>query len=96
MAYEIIYTSDDGPVPTFFHELQAIFPCLDTIVVHPETGAPEHLHNVIIELNDDYMWSRTRVADWLETLSMDITRSDTYGYLDNASIRRNEEGTYSD
>ena len=91
MAYEIIYTSDDGPVPTFFHELQAMFPCLDIEVRHPETGEMEHLHNIIIELNDDFFWTRHQVADWLESLSVDISRSDEYEHLDNAHFGRNEE-----
>lgn len=42
-------------------------------VTHPETGGRDTLERVIISLNDQHGWSRERVADWLETLDVDIT-----------------------
>jgi hypothetical protein len=41
----------------------------DDYVVHPEIPkTTEPLYTVITELNDDFNWSREKIADWMETL----------------------------
>lgn len=42
-------------------------------VKHPISGRQEMLWNVIVDLNDRQGWSREQVADWLETLDVDIS-----------------------
>lgn len=42
----------------------------DTSVAHPENGAIAPLSTTIMELNDAQEWSRTQIADWLETLGL--------------------------
>lgn len=42
-------------------------------VKHPISGRQEMLWNVIVDLNDKRGWSRERIADWLETLDVDIS-----------------------
>lgn len=41
-------------------------------VKHPETGTIQYLEYIIISLNDKFGWSRDRIADWLETLDIDL------------------------
>jgi len=36
-------------------------------VVCPVTGAIDEIESVIINLNDEYNWTRERIADWLES-----------------------------
>lgn len=38
-----------------------------------QRGQTVTLRNLIIHLNDDHKWSRERIADWLETLDVDLT-----------------------
>lgn len=84
---ETVYTSTDDGRPSFFHELRAMFPCLDEQVTHPETGDREYVHSIVIDLNDEYGWTRHQIADWLEEIPVDISRSDANGYSNNASLR---------
>lgn len=48
-------------------------PGLDEIVVHPVFKNKDSLRRVVISLNDSHRWSREQIADWLETLDVDIT-----------------------
>lgn len=41
-------------------------------VRHPVTGKGEALRGVIMSLNDRHGWTREQIADWLETLDIDI------------------------
>lgn len=82
----IVYTSTDDGRPTFFHELRAMFPCLDAKAVHPVRGVRDYIHTIIIDLNDECGWTRNQIADWLEEIPVDITRSDAYGNSDNAGL----------
>ncbi|XAO35294.1 hypothetical protein SEA_FRANCOB_105 [Streptomyces phage Francob] len=42
-------------------------------VKNPVTGSESTLERVIINLNDQHKWTREQIADWLETLDIDIT-----------------------
>ncbi|UUG69428.1 hypothetical protein SEA_SHAM_101 [Streptomyces phage Sham] len=42
-------------------------------VKHPVTGRQALLWNVIVDLNDRHGWSREQIADWVETLDIDIS-----------------------
>lgn len=42
-------------------------------VKHPVSGSTSTLEKVIISLNDQHQWTREKIADWLETLDIDIT-----------------------
>ncbi|UTN92352.1 hypothetical protein SEA_STIGMA_104 [Streptomyces phage Stigma] len=48
-------------------------PGVKEMVKHPVTGSRDTLERVIISLNDSYDWSREEIANWLETLDIDIT-----------------------
>ena len=56
------------------------FPVLQKMVAHPilreEPLVRMPLQTVIISLNDQYKWSREQIADWLETLDVDIQIKD--------------------
>lgn len=41
-------------------------------VRHPVTKDQARLESVIIDLNDDHRWTREQIADWLDTLSVDL------------------------
>lgn len=41
--------------------------------VHDSTFPPGELFGVVTHLNDLHRWSRERIADWLETLDVDLT-----------------------
>lgn len=41
-------------------------PGITLIVKHPVTGKSGQLYNVIMSLNDQYKWTREKVADWIE------------------------------
>lgn len=41
-------------------------------VKHPVTGEAHSLRGVIMNLNDGHGWTREQIADWLETLDIDI------------------------
>jgi hypothetical protein len=48
-------------------------PGINEIVKHPFRGEEKWLlESTIISLNDDYKWSREQIADWLETLDIDL------------------------
>jgi len=48
-------------------------PALLETVKHPLLGSASTLKYVIISLNDTYKWTRGQIADWLETLDVDIS-----------------------
>jgi hypothetical protein len=61
-------------------ELRAACPALayNPIVPHPVVVRPagqgdKRLSVVIMELNDIYLWSREKIADWLDTLDVNLT-----------------------
>lgn len=47
-------------------------PGLKEIIKHPVTGWSMPLWKAVINLNDKYHWKREQIADWLETLDVDI------------------------
>lgn len=75
--------SPDEPGPAFikgspFHELAVLFPALTQYAdcpfpVLPECREPYQLALLVIHLNDVHRWSREAIADWLDTLEIDLT-----------------------
>lgn len=43
-------------------------PGMKQLEKHPVTGDMLYLRSIIMNLNDDYKWSREKIADWIETL----------------------------
>lgn len=50
-----------------------VLPGVKEIVKNPVTGTKATLERVIINLNDQQKWTREQIADWLETLDIDIS-----------------------
>jgi hypothetical protein len=48
-------------------------PALAAIVKNPVSGKTQTLRAAIISLNDTFKWTREKIADWLETLDVDIS-----------------------
>lgn len=60
-------------------------------VPHPLTGDKAKIKDIIISLNDSHHWPRERVADWLETLDIDLRfRSDDDTLREQRQKRLNE------
>lgn len=53
-------------------DLAAILPDLEAQVKHPVSGDRASLRTTIVSLNDTHHWSRERVADWLDTLDLNL------------------------
>jgi hypothetical protein len=74
------YFSDD-PLLSYPNEIQHYakdprvdkLPGLREIVRNPATNEPMMLERAIINLNDIQKWTREAIADWLETLDIDIS-----------------------
>lgn len=49
------------------------------LVMHPKTNEKEELIYVIISLNDKYHWSRQDIADWLDSLDLDLEVGESHG-----------------
>jgi len=49
-----------------------LLPGLDAQVTHPVTKNSGTIKDIIINLNDYHKWDRGAVADWLETLDVDL------------------------
>jgi hypothetical protein len=48
-------------------------PGVNEVVRHPVTGSRRTLARTIINLNDEYRWTREQIADWVEALDVDTT-----------------------
>jgi hypothetical protein len=69
------YSSGTLSQPTEFARKAREFSQSDvffTIVTCPVTGGRKHLRSAIMSLNDHHGWTREEIADWLETLDVDI------------------------
>lgn len=58
-------------------EMMGVFPCLKQHVVpmcdcYSNNGEGLRLKDLIIHLNDDHEWKREEIADWLESLDLDL------------------------
>ncbi len=64
----------DSPSSTGNKRLPEVdkLPGLTAIVKNPVTQREDELETVIITLNDINKWSRDKIADWLETLDIDL------------------------
>jgi hypothetical protein len=52
--------------------LAEILPNVRAMVRHPVTTSPVTLERAIVSLNDSHGWTRERIAEWLETLDLDL------------------------
>jgi hypothetical protein len=52
--------------------LRSTIPGFDQLVGCPECPWRQELGNVVIHLNDSHEWTRARIADWLDTLDLDL------------------------
>lgn len=53
--------------------LKKVIPNIDTLKAkHPVSGGSSYLLEIIISLNDYHKWTREQIADWLETLDLDL------------------------
>ena len=48
------------------------FPGIHEVVKNPVSGIEDTLEVIIIDLNDGEKWTRDQIADWLETLDLDL------------------------
>jgi len=53
-------------------QLATVLPNVTATVRHPVNGTEYALNSVIVSLNDGHGWSRERIADWLDTLDVDL------------------------
>lgn len=69
------YSTTYEYVPSTRETLAGLFPGLDHMLDCPacDDTTGWSLTNTIIHLNDDHEWTRERIADWLETLPVDLT-----------------------
>lgn len=67
-SYGPTYASGDTIVST----LATLVPAVRAEVRHPVTGDMAPVHAVIVSLNDSHRWTREQVADWLDTLDVDL------------------------
>ncbi|URQ04714.1 hypothetical protein SEA_EMMA1919_108 [Streptomyces phage Emma1919] len=61
------------PVYSGKDERVNLLPGVREKVKHPVTGSENTLERVIISLNDQHKWTREEIADWLDTLDIDLT-----------------------
>lgn len=68
----------DGSIITYSQRPEEVgkLPGAGEIVKHPQRGTQEELFAIIVSLNDRYKWTREQIADWLETLDLDLTFKD--------------------
>jgi hypothetical protein len=53
-------------------ELARILPNVRAEVRHPVAKCPDRLDRIIVSLNDTHRWTREQIADWLDTLDLDL------------------------
>lgn len=53
--------------------LRSVLPALSIFTQCPHCEVKVSLERVVIHLNDSVKWSRERVADWLDTLDLDLS-----------------------
>lgn len=58
--------------PKTVAELSMLMPGVDSWVKHPFRDEYAILYYVIQSLNDSHKWSREQIADWLESLDIDM------------------------
>lgn len=69
------YVNSSAPTFTSFTQLEwakDVIPNLKAIVKSPESGAQKSIYSIIMQLNDQYGWTFEEIADWLDTLEVDL------------------------
>lgn len=56
-----------------FSQMSYDLPGVNEYSYHPVSSRKMKLRDIIISLNDNHKWTREQIADWLETLDIDIT-----------------------
>ena len=64
---------DSYETPDVIAVLTKYIPNLTATIIHPVYNDYVLLRQAIISLNDICGWSRVQIADWLETLDLDLT-----------------------
>ena len=66
-AYEAMYRLPREGTKTT-RDLDWFFDCLDTVKACPADGCKKKLFlaAILVHLNDDHLWTRDQIADWLE------------------------------
>lgn len=72
IGYQSMYGKVKDRMPEPQKPLVELCPAIEAEVKHPVSGLVMPLGFVIMNLNDHHEWTRDRVADWLETLDVDI------------------------
>lgn len=64
------YSEGDSRPISLFDRTRNLFPLLTEIVEHPASSGHGHYRVwfIIVRLNNDYGWTRERIADWVETI----------------------------
>lgn len=74
---EAVYSPPNKPPQpnSVIQELGQVFPnILRSTVPHPVIGGtPDYIYNIVIDLNDGRGWTREQIADWLDSLPVDLT-----------------------
>jgi hypothetical protein len=66
------YTEPHNYGASLVDELARILPNVRAEVRHPVTSVTMRLDLTIVSLNDTYKWTREQIADWLDTLDLDL------------------------
>jgi len=69
-THNVLY--DFPPVSRQLQKKSNELPGVSEQVTHPVTKGVYRLSAVIMDLNDTHRWTREQIADWLETLDIDI------------------------
>lgn len=67
------FIGNSGPNHNYRQPEVDLLPGIKEIVKHPVTGVGGTIESIIISLNDAHRWTRDQIADWLETLGVDLT-----------------------
>jgi hypothetical protein len=65
----------DESYATLVDQLISVMPALKTKVACPACPRrePVSVSRTVVHLNDDHLWSREAIADWLDSLDVDLS-----------------------
>lgn len=70
---EIDTGSSGDPIGAGLYDLIDACPGLDKEVKHPLTGQVRAVRRIVMNLNDEHNWTYQQIADWLDTLDVDLS-----------------------
>ena len=65
-------TSNYGQAINVKNTALDLVPGLSVKVKHPMTKVISPIHGIIVDLNENHDWTREEIADWLESLDVDL------------------------